>query len=267
MINGDFALNQRGFAGGALAAGSYGHDRWGAYNGGASYSVSGKTVTLASGSLCQVIESPGLAGETITVSVEDPSSTLTVTLGNGSGADSVSGSITAGSGRRGITLTVPAGVTGDLKVRLAGTTVAFKQVKLELGSVATPWLPPDRAIEQLRASRYFVRLTGNAGERGEVGLVTGAVVPVNFGVLVGTGVRLRATPTLSQSGMSVILEGEGSARAVTSFPASPRVGAAGVFVFLQVEGIAPAGGTIAGTIRWGASPSYIQLDAELACTD
>ncbi|MCY1310924.1 hypothetical protein D9M70_611680 [compost metagenome] len=98
-------------------------------------------------------------------------------------------------------------------------------------------------------------------------VTTAGTTPVNFGVMVGTGARMRAVPTLTHSGMSVILAGEGTARSVTSFPASPRVSGVGVFVFLQVDGSAPASSAIAGALRWGASPSYLQFDAELACTD
>ena len=35
LLNGDFQINQRGFAGGALSAGTYGFDRWKADAGGA----------------------------------------------------------------------------------------------------------------------------------------------------------------------------------------------------------------------------------------
>ena len=51
LINGDFQINQRGFAGGALSAAAYGHDRFKAAAGGANYTVSGFVVSLASGDL------------------------------------------------------------------------------------------------------------------------------------------------------------------------------------------------------------------------
>lgn len=66
VVNGDFAVNQRGFAGGALAAGAYGHDRWKAGAGGCSFTVAGGIVSHASGPLVQVIESPGLANTVVT---------------------------------------------------------------------------------------------------------------------------------------------------------------------------------------------------------
>ncbi len=51
LVNGDMAINQRGFAGGALAAGAYGFDRWKAATGGANLSLSGFAVTLTSGAI------------------------------------------------------------------------------------------------------------------------------------------------------------------------------------------------------------------------
>jgi len=105
LINGDFAINQRGFAGGALAAGTYGHDRWKADAAGASYTVSAGTITLASGALVQVIESPRLAGIAVTLSLENPSADIGVDIAG------ETATITAGSGRRGVTLTIPSGST------------------------------------------------------------------------------------------------------------------------------------------------------------
>ncbi|MGL4397076.1 MAG: DUF2793 domain-containing protein, partial [Hyphomicrobium sp.] len=56
IVNGDLQINQRAFAGGALAAGVYGFDRWKAAAGGANVSVAGYVVTLASGAITQQIE-------------------------------------------------------------------------------------------------------------------------------------------------------------------------------------------------------------------
>lgn len=159
LINGDFSLNQRNFAGGALAAGVYGYDRWGAYNGGANYSVSSDVVTLNSGVICQVIESPGLAGERVTLSMEAPSGSVTITIGNGTGSSSASGVIAAGSGRRGVTLIVPTAVTGDLKVRIgASSSVTFSRVQLEVGGNVTKYLRLNRIRDSLLVNRYYQRV-------------------------------------------------------------------------------------------------------------
>ncbi|MCW2307884.1 DUF2793 domain-containing protein [Rhodobium gokarnense] len=150
LINGAFGVNQRGFAGGALAAGTYGHDRWKAGAGGADYSVAAGVVTLASGSLVQVIENPDLAGETVTVSVEDPSADIIVDVA-GTGA-----TIFAGSGRRGATVTVDGGATGDAAVTLSATSASFRRVQLEVGPLATPFERRPPMLEYMLCARYCI---------------------------------------------------------------------------------------------------------------
>ncbi len=54
FINGSFQVKQRGFAGGTLANGVYGYDRWKADGSNAVMSVSGDIVTLTSGIIAQV---------------------------------------------------------------------------------------------------------------------------------------------------------------------------------------------------------------------
>lgn len=149
LVNGDFVINQRAFAGGALAAGVYGFDRWKAGTGGCSVSLSGGVLTHTSGPLVQVIESPRLNGELITVSVEDPSGSITVNV------DGQTGTITAGSGRRGVQVTVPSGSTGNVALTLTATAVTYKRVQLERGAAATgfEWRPA--ATETVLAERYF----------------------------------------------------------------------------------------------------------------
>ncbi|NWG70144.1 MAG: DUF2793 domain-containing protein [Parvularculaceae bacterium] len=158
LINGDFQINQRAFAGGALSAGVYGFDRWKAASGGANATLSGYTLTLASGELEQVVE-PGLFGYAsfaslaVTASVEDPSADLTVTFG------SQSGTITAGSGRRSVTLTLGGGDSGNLSFKIkkaSGSSVTFGRVKAEVGSAATAW--QGRAEEAFLCRRYYERI-------------------------------------------------------------------------------------------------------------
>lgn len=114
LVNGDMTINQRGFAGGALAAGAYGFDRWKAATGGANLSVSGFAITLTSGAIIQPVEPAlwglsSLASLPLTLSVEDlTGGSLAVTIG------SQSGTIIAGAGRRSVTLTPAVGDTGVL---------------------------------------------------------------------------------------------------------------------------------------------------------
>ena len=162
LLNGDMAINQRGFAGGALAAGAYGFDRWKADTGGANFSLSGFTVMLNSGAIVQPVE-PALwglsafAGVKLTLSVENlTGGNLSVAIG------SQSGTITAGVGRRSVTLTPAAGDVGTLLVKLAPNAgaVSFARVQLEYGPLATGWAARALSIEQRLCRRYHVRLGG-----------------------------------------------------------------------------------------------------------
>ncbi|PLX39068.1 MAG: hypothetical protein C0606_00545 [Hyphomicrobiales bacterium] len=188
LINGDFRINQRTFAGGALAAGEYGHDRWRASAGGASLSVSGGVVTLTSGAIEQVIEAPGLAGATITVSVENPTAAIAVDV------DGVTGTIAAGSGRRGVTLTVPTGSTGDVTLKLSvSAETMFARAQFERGPHATPFEWRPEAIEWPLVQRYYVQGLpfGEAGYAAEAGatycVLTSVVYPS----------RMRVAPAIS----------------------------------------------------------------------
>jgi hypothetical protein len=157
-------INQRGFAGGALAAGAYGFDRWKAGAGGADLTLAGFSVTLATGTIVQPVEPAAwglssLAGVPLTLSVEDASGgDLVVGIG------SRSGTITAGAGRRSVMLTPAAGDSGILAVSLAPAAgaVSFARVKLERGPVASHWSARPLAVEQALCRRYHWRPEGTA---------------------------------------------------------------------------------------------------------
>lgn len=185
LINGDFALNQRAFAGGALAAGVYGHDRWKAGAGGCNYTVNVSTgaVTHVSGPLVQVIESPRLASVQITVSVESPNGTVAVNV------DGQTGSITSGAGRRGVTLTLPSGSTGNVTLTLTATNVTYRQVQVEFGATTTPFEWRPAAIEYVLASRYYRRGRYSADFYTTSGSFQAMRVPF--------GANMRAAPAVS----------------------------------------------------------------------
>lgn len=167
LVNGDFQLNQRAFAGGALAVGVYGFDRWKADTGGANCSLSGYTLTLTSGIIMQVVE-PAVWGyanlslTAITVSVDTPSADLTITVG------SSTGTITAGSGRRSVTITTQAGDTGNINVKITKATagtVTLGRVKAEVGSTSSGWTSRDGTAELRLSWRYYEALSGATGDR------------------------------------------------------------------------------------------------------
>ena len=69
LINGSFAINQRGYASGvALAAGAYAHDRWKAGASGCSYTFSqalpDTTITITAGTLVQAVEAANVYATT-----------------------------------------------------------------------------------------------------------------------------------------------------------------------------------------------------------
>lgn len=144
-------INQRGFAGGALAANVYGYDRWKAGTGGCNITINATTgvFTHTSGPLVQVVETPEAAwGVPVTLSVESPSGTISVSIGG------ATGSITAGAGRRSVTLT-PTG-SGNMIVQLTATGVTYSQPRLERGSVAN--LPEYRSAgTEAELCRRYVR--------------------------------------------------------------------------------------------------------------
>jgi hypothetical protein len=159
LINGDLQINQRGFAGGVLAAGAYGFDRWKAGPAGATLSLAGYALTLPTGAIVQPVE-PALwgvasfAGLPLTLSVEGlAGGNLSVSIG------SVSGVITAGSGRRGVTLTPAAGDTGPLAVSIAPASgaVTLARIKLEFGRRASGWMARPSTIEEALCARYYWR--------------------------------------------------------------------------------------------------------------
>ncbi|MGX1786700.1 DUF2793 domain-containing protein [Bosea sp. NPDC055332] len=159
LINGDFQINQRAFAGGALAAGAYCFDRWKAHGGGANLNRSNFDLTLTSGAIVQVVEPelwglPSFAQVPLCLSVEALSGgSLAVTIG------SVSGTITAGTGRRSVTLTPAVSDSGNLSVRLTPSagSVSFRRIKLEFGSTATSWLARSATQERQLCERYYWR--------------------------------------------------------------------------------------------------------------
>ncbi|WP_112663094.1 DUF2793 domain-containing protein [Microvirga flavescens] len=206
LMNGNFLVNQRGFLGGVLSAGSFGFDRWKGGAGGCTLvrDAAGK-VTLT-GSLEQgidvalaasLIEAVTFAGQTMTLSVEEPSSPLAFSLG------SKSATIPAGSGRRSATVTLGAGDTGNIVLKLSpGSTCSFKRIKLEIGAVATPWIAEQYDVEEYRCRRYYQRLYGVgtttillpfAGQRISTNIID---VPVFLPV------PMRSAPALRTSGFT-----------------------------------------------------------------
>lgn len=197
LINSDMQINQRGFAGGALAAGVYGYDRWKAGTGGCNVSVdSGGLFTHNSGPLVQIIEAPnGVFGKNVTFSVEDPTGTISVSVGG------VIGAITAGGGRRGVTLSIPSG-SGNLTVQITAAGVTYRRPQLERGDGASQFEYRLQAHELLLCQRYFEKsyqqdiAPGTASDFGRYSFGTNGVLSADTFVSVPFKVPKRSQPAI-----------------------------------------------------------------------
>jgi hypothetical protein len=256
LINGDFQINQRAFAGGALPSGAYGYDRWKA-SGASNFSLSGYVLTLASGEIAQVVEPAfwghaSLASTVMTLSVEAPSHDLSVAIG------SATGTIPAGSGQRSVTLTTGAGDSGNITVKLTrsgGGSVSFGQVKLELGTGATGWR--GRPEEAWLAARYcHVARPGAAGALLAAGLL---IDTGELAVCIALPAPLRvSSPTVTQSGLSRRIFGD---TAISGIASSAAVGAT-LSLVLTSPSIAP-GQSYSAVLVTSGSGSHVMADAEL----
>ena len=268
-VNGDFQINQRAFAGGALAAGSYGHDRWKAAAGGANYSVSGYVLTLASGTIEQIIETAfwgfaSLASTAITVSVDTPSADLTVTVGT------VAGTITAGSGRRSVTITTAAGDSGNLPVKIARASagsVTFGRVKVEIGSATTAWVARTGQDERDLCRYYYQRLQATGANQG-LGQCLAFSSDSGFGIFSFLPTPMRGTPAVTSSAFGTfrLTKADGSAYATCTAGTMTWSLTFG-YVLSLTGGLTAAGaGLTPGGICWVVSlnaTTFIACDAEL----
>ena len=185
LDNPDFKINQRGND--TYTAVGYTVDRW--YNRRTNHTtvtveddgirLTDSNISNTLAALNQRIEKPeDLLGKTVTIScliTENESDCLTLVgfyLGNAAYANSKAvGYITVGAGMTGYfagTVTLP-NTTGDysginFSIRsYGGTTWDVKAAwgKFEYGKIATPFVPPDPALELLKCQRYYQVLRGS----------------------------------------------------------------------------------------------------------
>ena len=197
LVNADGAVNQRVFAGGNLAQGVYGYDRWKAGAGGCSIARAADDTFTLTGPLVQVIERPGLAGQVVTVSVENPTGPLTVTV------EGVTDTIPAGAGRRGVTLTVPAASTGHVALTLTGSGVSFARPVLNRGWTTEPFERLPAGIELRQCQRTYTKTfppgtapvqdAGSAGALFSYAILSNSIPMVRWQF----PVQMRATPTVT----------------------------------------------------------------------
>jgi hypothetical protein len=221
LINGDMRINQRGFAGGALAATVFGYDRWFADTGGANISVSAAgVITHSSGAICQAIEAPrGAFGVSVAVAVGDLSGgSLNVNVGG------VTGTITAGTGRRYINLVTPSSTgTGNLLVKLtpASGSVTYREVSVVRGADMAAFDYAPISLELVAAQRYARR--GFLQLRGAVSSSSGS------GTWIAT--EMRAAPSVSFSSTNYLFGCSSIGAAPSATGVEIYVTAAGAYAF------------------------------------
>ncbi|MCY0151686.1 hypothetical protein OEG86_04895 [Hoeflea alexandrii] len=141
---------------------SYGFDRWKAGAAGANLSRTGDTLTLASGSIIQVVEPAifglgDIANETLTISLDHVSgAAVTVSV---FGDDRI---IDAVAGRSSTSFQVPGGHGGTIEITLAALSgpAGVARVKMEIGSGPTPYQARALPLEETLANRYFKHIEG-----------------------------------------------------------------------------------------------------------
>lgn len=248
LINPELRINQRVFAGGALAANTYGYDRWKAGSSACNVTANNGVITHASGPLVQVLENPGLASTQVTMSVLSPSAALNVSIGG------VTETIAAGTGRRSATVTLPAGATGNVIVQITATNASYRQLKLEVGAAVTPFAARPWAMEVAMCQRYCRKFAFEAGSAFTMALVLDA----------STGIGWLDFPTMRVIPTARIIGGlqmtgggpVSSPAAPTLLPSSPE----NMAMLLVVQGKTPGA---AGYFNPSAGGATIFLEAEL----
>lgn len=180
LINPSFRINQRGFAGGALSAGVYGHDRWKAGASGGSYSVSAGVATISSGSIVQVVE--GASIEFDETYVLNWTGTATCAVNGVSKTKGAALTLTAGS-----------------NVTIEFGTGTLSQPQLEAGSIPTGFERRSVGFELNLCLRYFEMLGGAGSGAYEMIGVGAAAASSQSDFLVGYS-RKRANPTVTLVG-------------------------------------------------------------------
>ena len=212
IINGNFAINQRGYASGAaVGASAYCLDRWRDGNGG-SGSPSGFTFTAqttgsykATSPVDVVVTVP--AGSTIQQPIEPlclaaASQPYTLSwIGTAAGQyewyDGSNYHVVSGASP--LTITIPPNVSA--LVQFTNGTVS--QVQLEAGTTPTPFERRHPALEAILCQRYFRRLGATLAYR-RFGTAVGISSTQAYLIVSSQRVDFRAAPTISYGGSLVL---------------------------------------------------------------
>ena len=149
LINPDFKINQRGVT--SYTSNGYTVDRWKINSGTVNASSSGITVTLNSkGQFIQQFENTLSGTHTATIKVTSITGDCVLSIGTHSLQLNKAGTFT---------ITENGSISGiSLYKNTAGTcTINVEYIKLEQGSVATPFVAPNLAEEFVKCQRYYYK--------------------------------------------------------------------------------------------------------------
>jgi hypothetical protein len=156
IINGDFRINQRGYASAAaLAAGAYGHDRWKAGSGGGDYSftqlASSTQITIAANkTLIQIIEDKNVVGGSYVLSwTGTAQARVGVNSATPSGSYAASPIVITGQ---------TAGTVMSVEFGNGASTGTLGTVQIEVGTVASAFEQRPVQYEMFLCKRYFERM-------------------------------------------------------------------------------------------------------------
>lgn len=147
LLNPHFAINQRGWAGPSLMAGTYGVDRWKAGASGAVFTVTDGAANLTHGSLVQIVEVGFVGPQTFTISFHLEAGQCDLTVGNQTQL------LMANGGRQIVVFEDVQFSNGILLCEIEGVC-SVSDIQLYLGQIAGGGQRPI-AQELLLCQRYF----------------------------------------------------------------------------------------------------------------
>jgi len=167
LINGNYLINQRVYVSGtATASGTYMHDRWKSTTTNSNYTFTqgtpDTTITIAAGTIAQIVEDKNVAGGVYTLSwTGTATARIAINGGTTSGAYAAS-PITTSSATAGQTITVEF------------STGTLGKVQLEPGTIATPYEQQIYSDQLAQCQRYYYRQTATSGKylRYGVGIIS-----------------------------------------------------------------------------------------------
>ena len=174
LINGNYLINQRGYVSGtATASGTYMHDRWKSTTTNSNYTFTqgtpDTTITIAAGTIAQIVETVNVAGGVYTLSWTG-TATARIAINGGTTSGSYAASpITTSSATAGQTITVEF------------STGTLGKVQLEPGSVATPYERQIYSDQLAQCQRYYEKSY-------DIGTTPGSVTGVGQGQFYVSGV-------------------------------------------------------------------------------